>query len=92
VSEHTPINIPPYYDRPKEAGEVWTLHEGTRVGTCHLWTHPMGGEARVEVDGQWQRGEARRDGLALVELALEWKVQFARKAGRERWSHLTTWS
>lgn len=44
-----------------------------------LWTHPKGGEARVTVDGEWQRGEAGRDGLALLDLALEWKQQLIEK-------------
>jgi hypothetical protein len=39
-SEQAPINIPPYFDRPREAGEVWTLRKGGRVATCHFWTHP----------------------------------------------------
>jgi hypothetical protein len=79
MSYHARIIIPRYYDRPREAGEVWTLRKGGRVAACHLWTHPMGGEARVEIDGEWQRGEAGRDGLALVELALGWKAQFGEK-------------
>ena len=28
---------------------------------------------------EWHRGEAGRDGLALVELALDWKAQFETK-------------
>jgi hypothetical protein len=73
------INIPSFYDHPRETGEVWTLRKAGRLATCHLWTHPMGGEARITVDGQWQRGEVGRDGLALVELALNWKAQFIEK-------------
>lgn len=46
---------------------------------CHLWTHPSGGEARLTVDGEWHRGEAGRDGLALVDVALGWKQQFQAK-------------
>ena len=62
-----------------EAGEVWTLRKGTRVARCALWTHPYGGEARVTVDGELSRSEAKRDGLALVDLALDWKQQFQEK-------------
>ena len=74
-----PINIPPYYDRPKEAGEMWTLRKDGRVASCHLWTHPVGGEVRVIVDEDLVRSEAGRDGLALVDRGLEWKAQFQEK-------------
>ena len=67
------INVPPFDGEPKQASEVWTLRKGKRVASCHLWTHPIGAEARITVDGAWYRGEARRDGLALVDLALAWK-------------------
>ena len=58
---------------------MWRLRKGKRLAVCKVWTHPIGGEARVTVDGQWQRGKARRDSLALVDLALEWKRQFVEK-------------
>jgi len=74
-----PEFLPPWDGHPREAGLLWELRKGTRVAVCQLWTHPNGGEARVTVEGEWQRGEAGRDGLALVELALEWKQQFIEK-------------
>jgi hypothetical protein len=74
-----PINIPPFYDRPKEAGEVWTLRKDGRVASCNLWTHPIGGEVRVTVNGELVRGEANRDSLTLVDRGLEWKAQFQEK-------------
>lgn len=73
------VNVPLWDGEPKEAGEVWTLRKGSRVASCHLWTHPKGGEARLTVDGEWYRGEALSDGLALVDLALEWRKQFEAK-------------
>ena len=73
------LNVPPWDGRVREAGEVWQLRKGSRVAVCTLWTHPKGGEARVTVDGEWQRSEARGDGVALVDLALDWKAQFQAK-------------
>ncbi|MEO7891214.1 MAG: hypothetical protein ABIW19_14545 [Vicinamibacterales bacterium] len=73
------VNLPLWDGHAREMGELWTLRKGSRVATCHLWTHPSTGEVRVTVDGEWQRGEAGRDGLALVELALEWKAAFIEK-------------
>lgn len=79
MSDNVSIRIPPWDGQAREVGEVWTLTKGSRLAVCALWTHPSGGEARVTVDGEWQRGEAGRDGLALVDLALEWKAQFQEK-------------
>jgi hypothetical protein len=73
------INIPEWDGRVRQVAEVWTLRKGARVAVCALWTQPKGGEARVTVDGEWQRGEAGRDGLALTDQALDWKTQFQAK-------------
>ena len=44
-----------------------------------LWTHPIGGEIRLEAAGDFVRPQTGRDGLALIDLAAEWKAQFAAK-------------
>jgi len=57
------VNIPAYRDRPRELGEVWTLRKDGRVASCHLFTHPIGGEVRVTVNGtqpsrpRWTRAD-----------------------------------
>jgi hypothetical protein len=79
MTDHASIRIPQWDGHARAMGDVWRLTKGARVAVCSLWTHPKGGEARVTVDGEWQRGEAGRDGLALVDLALEWKAQFQEK-------------
>ena len=76
------INIPQWDGRPRECGTVWELRKGRRLAVCHLWTHPSGGEARLTVDGDWHRGEAGRDALALVELRSVGKNNFGGKVGR----------
>jgi hypothetical protein len=73
------IQIPQYYGRPKEAGELWRLTKGRRTAFCNLWTHPIGGEVRAGVDGELMRSEAGRDGTKLIDLALEWKRGFVEK-------------
>ena len=55
------INLPQFDGTPREMGEVWTLRKGIRMATCHLWTHPKGGEIRLTLDGAWNRSEARSD-------------------------------
>lgn len=55
------------------------MTKGERVAACHLWTHPIGGEVRLTVDGDWVRGEANREAAALLDVALAWKAQFQEK-------------
>jgi hypothetical protein len=43
------IIIPPYDERSREAGAVWTLRKDGHVATCHLWTPPYGGEVRLRL-------------------------------------------
>jgi hypothetical protein len=61
---------------------VWTLRKDQRTATCELWTHPYGGEIRVEVSGELVRSEAGRDGLALIDLATSWRAGFLEKGWR----------
>jgi hypothetical protein len=58
---------------------MWRLKKGTKEAVCTLWTHPMGGEARIKVGKELWRFEARVDPAALGELAGEWKWQFLDK-------------
>jgi len=48
------INLPEWDGRPRSVEDVWTLHKGTRVAVCTLWTHPKGGEIRLI--GLWRAG------------------------------------
>jgi hypothetical protein len=73
------INVPPFDGMPKQAAEVWRLQKGNRHAICTLWTHPIGCEARVLVDGELHRSEAGRIGLLIVELALDWRERFREK-------------
>lgn len=77
MSDHASINVPMWNGTPKECGEVCT--QGERVASCHLWTHPLGGEVKLTVDGAWVRGESRPHGAELVALALDWRNQFEGK-------------
>jgi hypothetical protein len=78
VSENA-ISVPEWDGVPREAAEVWRLRKGARVAACALWTHPLGAELRVSVDGETHRTEATRVGHSLLDLADEWKAQFQRK-------------
>lgn len=83
MSTRLPIfNFRQWDGTPRELGEVWTLRKGSRVAVCTLRSHPIGGEAIVTTDGEWQRGQAGRDGMALFDLAMEWRKQFEGKGWR----------
>jgi hypothetical protein len=73
------FNFRPWDGTPRELGEVWHLTKGTHVAVCTLRSHPKGGELRLTVDGEWQRGEALADGDALLDLAAEWRKQIEAK-------------
>jgi hypothetical protein len=73
------VKIPEYYERPQRVFGVWTLRKNKRKATCELWTHPIGGEIRVETAEEFVRSEAGRDGLTLIELANEWRQAFIEK-------------
>ncbi len=73
------IRIPEYYDRPQLTANVWRLTKGTHVAVCAFWTHPIGGEVRVNIDGELMRSEASRDGGKLFDLSEEWRTQFLEK-------------
>jgi hypothetical protein len=78
MSNGASVNLTEWDGRPRAIEDVWRLRKGDRVAACSLWTHPSGGEARLTVDGEWHRGEAGRDGLALIDLALGWKTAFVK--------------
>jgi hypothetical protein len=73
------IQIPEWDGKAKEAGEIWRLRKGKKEAVCTLWTHQMGGQARVTVGRELWRYEALVDTEALVDLAMEWKWQFEEK-------------
>ena len=79
MADGGPIEIPEWDGKAKEAGEVWRLRKGKKEAVCTLWSHPMGGQARVTVGKELWRYEALVDATALKELALEWRWQFEEK-------------
>jgi hypothetical protein len=53
--------------------------QGRARGRLRLWTHPIGGEVPVTVNGDVLGSEANRSGTAPVDLALNRKLQFQKK-------------
>lgn len=73
------INVPAWDGKARVVGDIWRLRQDARLAICSLWTHPIGAEACVTVDGDLRRSEASRDAIALVDLELTWKGQFKEK-------------
>lgn len=72
----------PWDGTPRDCGEIWRLRKGARVAVCRLFSHPIGAEVRLDVDGELLKSEARCDGLVLLDLALEWGEQAKGKGWR----------
>jgi len=62
--------------QPKHFGDLWTLTKGGRLATCVLRGHPIGCEARVEVNGDFKRSAAFKEGVEAVKAAEEWRELF----------------
>lgn len=62
--------------QPKRLGDLWTLERNGRRAVCVLQGHPIGCEARLEVDGDFKRSEAFREGADAVVTADGWRRLF----------------
>lgn len=63
---------------PELVGELFRLHR-MRCGqpleaACHLLTHPLGWELRLDVAGSTQRSEVCRSQDTALDLSAEWKA------------------
>jgi hypothetical protein len=81
MTEYGPdVNVPPFHGEAREAFEVCFAADRMRPDRTNREMLALAkSPARVTVDGEWQRSEVKRDGLALVDLALHWKEQFREK-------------
>ena len=80
------FNVPPWDGQEREVSLIWRLTRDNTSAECRLWTHPVGGQVRVDVEGEFVRSSAGRDQLSLLELAAAWKTQFHERG----WSHKET--
>jgi hypothetical protein len=64
------FNVPRWDGQAREVSLVWRLTKGAKVA---------GAEIRVEAAGEFIRSESSQDPIALVEIAMAWKVQFSEK-------------
>jgi hypothetical protein len=64
--------------QPTRLGELFVLRK-TRDGKsleaiCHLWTHHLGWEVRLEIDGDLQRSEVCRSQDDVFAAGESWKA------------------
>ena len=78
MSHGASFNMPEDHQRPQRVSKVWQLRKGKRFATCELWTHPIGGEIRADVSGNFLQSEAGRQGFALIDKANEWRHAYGR--------------
>lgn len=68
--------------KPKALGDLWTLEKNGRRAVCVLRGHPIGCEAWLEVDGEFKRSEAFKEGTEAVKTAEEWRRLFEKNGWR----------
>lgn len=49
---------------PEWDGQARDMGKGSRMAVCRLTTHPIGGEVRLDVDGEMLRTGAERESLS----------------------------
>jgi hypothetical protein len=74
-----PFNLPEWRGTPVKIQAFWTLTKGRRKVTCVLWSHPVGAEMRLDVDGEMTQTKASRDLGELLDASDEWRKAFHEK-------------
>lgn len=67
---------------PREQALVWELRKDRRVARCALWSHPLGWEVRITVDGELLRSQAHRHEESVLRELDESRAQFVDKRWR----------
>ena len=64
---------------PERVGNWWTLKKGSRTVVCDIYTHPLGGELRCDVDSEMFGTRASRTLDDLLAASDEWRKAFEGK-------------
>jgi hypothetical protein len=65
---------------------LWTMTKGrNKRARCALWSHPLGWELRLTVNGELVRSQAYRLEDALLRNLADWRDQFAAKGWEIAW-------
>jgi hypothetical protein len=69
--------------QPTHLGDLFRVHrmrEEKRLdAVCQLWTHTLGWEVRLEINGDLQRSEVFRDQDAVLTAGEQWKAAMVQK-------------
>lgn len=69
-------NPPAWRGYAERVGQWWRLPKGNRAVACDIYTHPLGGELRCEIDGEMFGTRASRDLSDLWTASEAWKQGF----------------
>lgn len=71
-------------EEPHRFSTCWKLrNESIGEATCELWSHPLGRELRLDVNGELIRSEVFRERLAWADVAVAWKRAMVAKGWQE---------
>ena len=76
------LTRPEWNGTPGEQAKARRLQKGVHEASCSIWSHPLGWELRLMIDGE-HRTEAFRDDRWVIEVAKEWQTQFRAKGWTE---------
>jgi hypothetical protein len=77
-----PINVlqRPFWDGvPKELGMWWTLRKNAHEAICRMFSHALGWELRLDVDGQMMRTAVCRSQEDVLDASQEWREAWRTK-------------
>lgn len=70
---------------PKELGEAWRMVKGRRVCRCVIVGHPLGQEARIEIDDEvLPFSQVCKTTKDLADITAEWRAGFEAKGWHSR--------
>jgi hypothetical protein len=69
--------------QPADLGDGWQLRKEGRSGlshaVCRLWSHPLGYELRLEVDGSLIRSQVAKSDDEILTAQQEWRAAMVEK-------------
>jgi hypothetical protein len=72
-------NPPAWRGYSERVGQWWKLTKGSRAVVCDIYTHPLGGELRCDVDGEMFGTRASRNLNDLLDASDAWRKAFEAK-------------
>jgi hypothetical protein len=77
--QQTVLQRPEWRGEPVRLGEIFILNKDNRTARCHLQTHQLGWELRLEVDGELVRSQVCRDQEEVLSTGEGWKLAMKKR-------------